>query len=115
MPEFPTINRFAVTLVPTEACLDWVRSCPDGDNNTTMDEMRREPTIFLIPDAKVVPEDFIRRHYKAMFEEELNSWYADPALWPKDLSFKSFKKFFAINISTVVYDLGKGPIEKDED
>ena len=50
-----------------------------------------------------------------MFEEELNSWYADPALWPKDLSFKSFKKFFAINISTVVYDLGKGPIEKDED
>ena len=44
MTEFPTINRFAVTLVPTEACLDWVRSCPDGDNNTTMDEMRREPT-----------------------------------------------------------------------
>ena len=50
-----------------------------------------------------------------MFEEELNSWYADPELWPKDLSFKSFKKFFEINISTVVYDLGKGAIEKDED
>ena len=31
MTEFPTINRYAVTLLPTEACLDWVRSCPDND------------------------------------------------------------------------------------
>jgi len=25
-----------------------------------------------------------------MFEEELNSWYSEPTMWPKDLSFKMF-------------------------
>ena len=116
MSEFPTINRYAVTLLPTEAFLDWAGSCPGGNARMTLGEMQREPTVYLIPEATKTPaEDYVRRHYKAMFEEELTSWYADPELWPKDLSFKCFKKFFAINISTVVYDLGKGPIEKDED
>ena len=27
----PTINRFAVILRPTQAYLDWTRSCPDPD------------------------------------------------------------------------------------
>ena len=116
MSEFPTINRYAVTLLPTEAFLDWVRSCPDNNPRMTLGEMQREPTVYLIPEAtKAPPEDYVPRHFKAMFHEELNSWYADPEFWPKDLSFKSFKKFFEINISTVVYDLGKGAIEKDED
>ncbi len=50
-----------------------------------------------------------------MVEEELNSWYTDHDLWPKDLSFKTFKKFFTICISTMVFDLGNGIIAKDED
>ena len=48
-----------------------------------------------------------------MFEEELNSWYTDPDMWPKDLSFKTFKKFFTVHVSTMVFDLGKGMIIKD--
>ena len=30
-----------------------------------------------------------------------------------DLSLKTFKKFFTILVTTMVYDLGKGQIEKD--
>jgi hypothetical protein len=39
-----------------------------------------------------------------------NSWYTGPSMWPKDLTFKTFKKFFTIMVTTMVYDLGKGQI-----
>lgn len=115
MIEFPTVNRYAVILLPTEACLDWVKSCPDYVGDSPLGDMEREATVYLIPDAKAGPDAFIRRHYKPMFEEELNSWYTDPRMWPRDRSFETFKKFFTIHVTTMVYDLGKGMIEKDED
>ena len=78
-------------------------------------EVEREPTVYLIPEGKAKPESYIRRHYKAMFDEELNSWYTDPEMWPKDRSLKTFKKFFTVQVATMVYDLGKGMIVPEED
>jgi len=114
MTELPTINRIAVTLIPTEACLDWMKSCPDGGTNTTLAEVEREPTVYLIPQGRAEPEGYIRRHFKTMFEEELNSWYTDPEMWPKDLSFKTFTTFFTIHVSSMVFDLGSGAIVKED-
>ena len=114
MPDFPTINRFAVILLPTEACLKWINSC-SNDNPVTLADAQKEPAGYLIPEGKAEPETYICRHFKAMFEEELNSWYTDPDLWPKDRSFKTFKKFFTTYVSTEVFDLGKGMIVKEKD
>jgi hypothetical protein len=113
MPDLATINRFAVTLIPTEACLEWINSCPN-DRATTIAEVQREPTVYLIPQGRAKPESYIRRHYRAMFEEELNSWYTDPEMWPKDLSFKTFTKFFTIHVSSMVFDLGSAAIVKED-
>ena len=113
--DFPTINRFAVVLVPTEAYLAWSQSCPDGDPNTELDEVREEPTAFLIPESDEEPDEYLRRHFKAMFEQELASWCTDLSFWPKDLSFKTFKKFFTVHVSTMVFDLGTGRIIKDDE
>jgi hypothetical protein len=35
-------------------------------------------------------------------------------MWPKDLSFRTFKKFFTIQASSMVSDLGAGEIVKEE-
>lgn len=115
MTEFPTINRYAVLLVPTDECVAWINSCPNDDKQTTLEEAQKEPTVYLIPEGKAEPESYVRRHFKAMFEEELNSWYTDPHLWPKDRSFKTFKKFFTAQVSTVVFDLGKEMIVREDD
>jgi hypothetical protein len=103
----------AIILVPTEACLDWINSC--DTKKMTLEEIRREPTVFLLPEGRGEMESQVQRHYKAMFEEELNSWYTDPSMWPKDLSSRTFKKFFTIQVSSMVFDLGKGIIVKDDD
>jgi hypothetical protein len=108
-----TINRIAVILIPTEACLNWVNSC--DDDKMTLDEIQEDPTTFLIPDGPGEPASQVRRHFKEMFIEELNSWYTDSSLWPKDLSFKAFKNFFAIHAASMVVDLGKGEIVREDD
>ena len=113
MSEAASINRIAVTLIPTEACLDWINSC--DDDTMTLEEIQRDPTVFLIPEGKGDPKDALRRHYKAMFLEELSSWYTDLTLWPQDLSFKNFEKFFTIYVSSLVFDLGSGRIIKEEE
>ena len=51
MSEFPTINRYAVTLLPTKAFLDWAGACPGGNARMSLGEIQREPTVYLIPEA----------------------------------------------------------------
>jgi len=114
MTDPPTINRFAVVLVPTQAYLAWSQSCPDGDPNTELDEVQEDPTVFLIPESEPEPEKCLRRYYKVMFEQELGSWCTDPAFWPEDLSFATFKEFFTIHLSTMVFDLGTGRIIRED-
>jgi hypothetical protein len=106
------VNRIAVTLISTEACLDWINSC--DDDKMTLDEIQDDPTTYLLPVGRDEPESQVRRHFKEMFIEELGSWYTDSDLWPKDLSFKTFKKFFTIHVASMVVDLGKGEIVKDK-
>ena len=113
MTEPSIINRIAIMLIPTEACLDWINSC--DDDKMTLEESQKEPTVFLVPEGSGEPESQVRRHFKAMFEEELYSWYTDQNLWPKDLSFAAFKKFFTIQLSSMVFDLGEGMIIKEDD
>lgn len=115
MSQFPTINRYAVILVPTDECVGWINYCSKDGSPTTLEEAQKEPTVYLIPEGKADPGTYLRRHYQAMFEEELSSWYTDPDLWPKGRSFKTFKKFFTSRVSTMVFDLGKGMIVRDED
>jgi hypothetical protein len=106
------INRIAVTLIPTEACLDWINSC--NDDKMTLDEIQKDPTTYLLPEGRDEPERQVRRHFEEMFIEELKSWYTDSDLWPKHLSFKVFKSFFVVHVASMVVDLGMGEIEKDE-
>ena len=113
MTDFPTITRHAIVLVPNKACLDWVKSCPDCFNGSMPGPAEREPTVYLVPEESV--DHSLRRHYRAMFEEELASWYTDTSAWPADLSYETFERFFTILKTSMVYDLGKGKIVHDED
>jgi hypothetical protein len=63
----------------------------------------------------------VRRDYRdfhaprrAFFEEELNGWYTDPALWPRDRSLKMLKEWCSFELHTVVVDTGESPLQDDE-
>jgi hypothetical protein len=108
----PIVNRAAVVLEPAQAYLEWARECPEPIH-LTLEELGEEGTVYLIPETVADPKNWLSRNFIAMFENELEAWYTDRAFWPKDRSFKFFKKFFRVRFCSIVLDLGKGSLEKD--
>jgi hypothetical protein len=109
----PLVNCAAVMLEPAQAYLEWAREFPEALPDLTLEELGEEGTVYLIPETDADPENWLRRNYVAIFENELDAWYRDRAFWPKDRSFKAFKNFFRMRFCSMVLDLGRGPIEKD--
>jgi hypothetical protein len=111
--DLPTVNRFAVLLVPTEAFLRWAMSCPGGETETSLDSVRREPTAYLIPEGDAEPEQYVQRYYKRMLIEELTGWVTDETSWPDDRSYQTFCSFFEVHVTSMVFDLATEPLERD--
>lgn len=108
-----TVNRSAVVFLPTEAYLRWAKSCPDPDPDLTLDELREEGTVFLIPEQDGDPERWLRRNFKDIFAYELNAWYTDENYWPEKLTYKLFTEFFDVQFCFIVLDMGRDNIESD--
>jgi hypothetical protein len=109
----PTINRNAIFIEPTIAFLEWAREVPDADLELTLDELIKDNTAYLIPEQEAEPDVWLGSNFKTIFEIELNGWCMDTTLWPKDRSFKAFKKFFIVHFCSVIVDLGEGLIYRD--
>jgi len=108
------VNRYAVTLLPTEDYLRWTMECPDADPHTTLEDLRDDPTVYLVPEIEGDMDRYLRRNYKRMLADELYAWCTDENYWPKDLSYRTFCKLFHVQLSSIVYDLASGPIDKDD-
>ena len=113
--ELPTINRCALVLKPTEAYLAWAKGVPDEDEGLSLEEITRDSTCYLIPEIEGAPQNWLRRNYAAMFASELESWCTDERFWPEDRSFKNFKRFFRVRFHSIVIDMGRGAIVRDDE
>jgi hypothetical protein len=109
----PTINRNAIRIQPTPEFLEWAQRFPDDDLELALDELLKDCTAYLIPEQEDEPDPWLKRNFKSIFEAELYGWCTDTSLWPKDRSFKTFKKFFTVHFSSVVVDLSKGSLNKE--
>jgi len=109
----PTINRNILVVEPTELFLEWAKKSPDDDMGLTLKELVADMTAYLIPEQDADAKSWLRRNFKTIFEIELDGWCADPSLWPKDRSMKTFRKFFRVHYCSSVIDLAKGPIEQE--
>lgn len=60
-------------------------------------------------------EKTLQRHFKEIFEEQLESWYTRKADWPTPRTFAIFQEWFDAEISDPVFDLSDDePLEHDE-
>jgi len=69
-------------------------------------------TVLLIPERTDIHKS-LREVYEEILEEMLVASVNDPFLWPSDLSFRHFKKWFDVQLVELVFDAGRGPIEHD--
>lgn len=112
------VDRSVASIRPKQAFLNWLQSQPDWDVALTLEQLRVDCHIFLLPEFNE-PEEaiaYIDECYMQIFQMELASWYADSAVWPADQSLKAFWEWFDIEVHSTVFDtvdeaLRNAPVE----
>ena len=46
-----TLNRAAVVVTPKQVFLDWLRGLDESNRELTMEDLRRDPSIYLFPEC----------------------------------------------------------------
>jgi hypothetical protein len=111
------LNRAALILRYKQPFVDWINAADPSptSHSLTLAEVNQEHTVYLV---EVEDEDelarWLARHHKELFEQELNGWYTDPALWPRDRSLTTLEEWCSFELHTVVVDTGEAPLEDDE-
>jgi len=100
------IDRCLIILRPKEPFLVWLKSLPDPVDYT-LEDLRSDAKAVLIPDFDGDEEldDFLSTHAVELFEAELEDWWTEKALWPKDRDEKLFQQWFDIEFHSTVADL----------
>jgi hypothetical protein len=105
------INRSAISLKPLQPFIDWHNAIyPDSKID---ESVFNEVTIYLINNSNFDDiEAYLKKKFDRYFMIELDGWHTNKKEWPQKRTYKMFKKWFRIDISTAVYDLEKTPISK---
>ena len=111
------LNRAALILRYKQPFVDWINAADPvpGSPALTLAEVNQEHTVYLVEvEDESELDRWLTRHHRELFEQELNGWYTDPALWPRDRSLKVLGAWCSFELHTVVIDAGGSPIEDDE-
>ena len=115
------INRAALILIYKAPAIKWVNDADPYDDNTgiTEENIKDDQTVYLIrdedADTPATIKKWLKLNYQTLFENELETWYADERLWPKKRTFALFQKWFGYECHSVIEDTVGSPIVDDED
>ncbi len=111
------LNRAALILRYKQPFVDWINATDSSlsSHPLTLAEINQEHTVYLVEvEDEDELADWLARHHQELFEEELNGWYTDPSLWPRDRSLEMLKQWCSFELHTVVVDTGRSPLEDAE-
>ena len=111
------INRADVILKYKAPFIQWVNDAdPYKDNpGITLESENKDCTVYLIleDDAENL-EEWISFNFEQLFESEIEDWYTDESLWPKNRNRKLFDEWFDVECHSVLIDTVDGKIIDDE-
>jgi hypothetical protein len=102
------LERSAITITYKKPFVDW--------NNQLTPELPLHEDMLGESKTYLTKVDFddadklIRKHYKEIFEMELEGMWTDENDWPQNRDFQLFNEWFRYEISDWVTDLGKGKL-----
>lgn len=106
------INRAALIVIPKQPYLDWANTLDDEGPKLDINASYYEYPIYLIDDVEddQAAVKAIQRHYTHIFENELMAWHRDEKAWPQQRDWRTFKKWFEVQVSSMVFDLSQRQI-----
>lgn len=95
--------------MPAQPFLDWLHRVDPTSADLTLADLRREPTIYLLPEYDCEDEalDCLQEVVSEIFEEQLAGWYRVPSAWPRERDLRTFLRWFEYRRHSMVFDLGK--------
>ena len=92
------VNRSAIIVIPKQPFLDWLHSVDPTSADLTLDDLAREPSIYLIQECE--HQNALRRELHrvapAIFEEQLDGWWTDRSDWPARRIYANFRRWFPV-------------------
>jgi hypothetical protein len=109
------INRWAVLVRYREPYLRWAASL-DEKAPLHAEGLDSHTSIYLVPENLSEDEESfpLKEWFAAIFEQELEDWWQDEALWPKKRDLATFKAWFEVSVQSIVIDLAEGPVRVEE-
>ena len=111
------VNRAVVILRYKDPIMKWINEAdPEEDSSeVSLASANEERTVYLVSDGEAENIDrWIHANYSVLFESELEGWYTDESMWPKNRDLKTFKEWFEVECHSVVLDTVGGQIFDDE-
>ena len=110
------VDRSVAIIKPKQAFADWLNAVPGNDMDLSLNSLRADCTVIMIPEFEVPEEgvSYLDEIAQQLFEMELSSWYDDTAVWPQDRSLKTFWLWFDIEIHSMVIDAVDEPLANCE-
>lgn len=107
------LNRGVLIVRPAKPYVDWALSLDDSGISPSAKE---EQTVYLIAefDDDRQADKVLRAVFAEVFERELEGWHTDELRWPKNRTLATFKKWFHIEMHSVVEDLCADELYDDE-
>jgi hypothetical protein len=110
------VNRAALLLRYKEPFVRWINTSDlyVKDPNISMEDANRDKIVYLIDEEEAENlEEWIALNHQALFETELDGWYTDESLWPKNRDLDLFYQWFTVECHSGLIDAGTGPIFDD--
>ena len=108
--EFKKVNRRAAIVRANQPFFEWALTACEGAPKFTLEDLRRQPTIWLLP-IDENPKKFIRREFYVIFLHELSELCGNTNRWPHKRTFDKFRDWFEVEIVHSAYDLGNATLK----
>lgn len=108
-------NRMAFLVSPKAPFIQWLnRIDPALSGALTLDMLRDEPNVFLVPacagETDVGGRRWLSRHWRVLLERILVEWQMDRADWPSFASVEVFCEWFDVKSHPSILDCCVEPI-----
>jgi hypothetical protein len=111
-----SINRTAIVVRPGQLFLDWLHRVDPASRELTLEDLRLEPAIYLLPEC--ANDEEVRGCLAGVcgriFEAELDGWYRVPSSWPRRRDLDAFERWFEWRSHSELIDLCGDPLLREE-
>ena len=111
-----TINRTAIVVMPGQPLLDWLHRVDPTTTELSLEDLPREPTIYLLPECENEEEsrEYLEEVCGEIFEEQLNGWCRVRSSWPTRRDLNAFDQWFEWSFHSLVVDRCDDPVLQEE-